>query len=96
MFNLVYRFDPGNPGLHKTPVSSEEARLALVQGSRDFAEMTDTRRTGKETRIVRFYPRAFGWGVDVGLFQPPEVEDGFRELALRICRGKLVQSLLGS
>lgn len=29
-----------------------------------------------------------------GLFPPPKDEDAFRELALRICRGKLIQSLL--
>jgi carbonic anhydrase len=29
-----------------------------------------------------------------GLFSPPEDVQGFRDLALRICRGKLVQSLL--
>ena len=66
MFDLIYRFDPENPGLHKMPANSEEARLALVQGNGDFAEMTDTRRTGKETRIVRFDPRSFGWGVAAG------------------------------
>jgi carbonic anhydrase len=30
-----------------------------------------------------------------GLFEPPEDVEGFRQLALRICRGKLVKSLLG-
>jgi carbonic anhydrase len=30
-----------------------------------------------------------------GLFEPPEDVEGFRQLALRICSGKLVKSLLG-
>jgi carbonic anhydrase len=30
-----------------------------------------------------------------GLFTPPEDVEGFRQLALRICSGKLVQSFLG-
>jgi carbonic anhydrase len=66
MFDLVYRFDPNDSDARKLPVNSEEARLLLVQGNRDFAEMTDIRRTGKETRVIPFDPRAFGWGVAAG------------------------------
>ncbi len=66
MFDLVYRFDPANPDVRRLPSTSEEARLLLVQGNRDFAEMTDIRRTGKDTRIIPFDPRAFGWGAAPG------------------------------
>ncbi len=66
MFDLVYRFDPEKADFHKMPESSEEARRSLVQGNRDFAEMTDTRRAGTEARIIHFDPKAFGWGVASG------------------------------
>lgn len=48
------------------PLDAEQAREFLVQGNRDFAEMTDTRLTGRETRIIPFDPGAFGGGVDAG------------------------------
>jgi carbonic anhydrase len=66
MFDLVYRFDPNNPDVRRLPANAEEARLLLVQGNRDFAEMTDLSRTGRETRIIPFDPRAFGWGFAAG------------------------------
>jgi carbonic anhydrase len=66
VFDLVYRFDPSNPDVRKSPVTSEDARLDLMKGNRDFAEMTDINRTGKEARIIPFDPRAFGWGVAAG------------------------------
>ena len=66
MFDLVYRFDPNNLPSLKLPADAEQARLLLIQGNRDFAEMTDVRRTGRETRIIPFDPRAFGWGVAAG------------------------------
>lgn len=48
------------------PLDAEQAREFLVQGNRDFAEMTGTRLTGRETRIIPFDPGAFGGGVDAG------------------------------
>jgi carbonic anhydrase len=66
MFDLIYRFDPGNPDAGRLPMTSEEARFMLVRGNRDFAEMTDINRTSKDTRIIPFDPKAFGWGVPVG------------------------------
>jgi len=66
MFELVYRFDPANVEWHQMPQSSEEGCRSLVQGNRDFAEMTDTRRAGNATRVIPFDPRAFGWGVGDG------------------------------
>jgi carbonic anhydrase len=66
MFELVYRFDPATAAPHQMPQTSEEACRLLVQGNRDFAEMTDTRRTSKEARVILFDPGAFGWGVGNG------------------------------
>jgi hypothetical protein len=65
MFDLIYRFDPNNPDVRKPPMTSEEARLLLVQGNRDFAEMTDINRTGKEERIIPLTPGHSG-GVAAG------------------------------
>jgi len=64
MFDLIYRFDPANTESFRMPQTWEEACQLLVQGNRDFAEMTDARRTGRETRVIPFDPRALGWGVD--------------------------------
>jgi carbonic anhydrase len=66
MFDLIYRFDPNNPDVRRLPANAEEARLLLVQGNRDFAEMTDINRREKETRVIPFDPRAFGWGFAPG------------------------------
>ncbi len=66
MFELIYRFDPANPEVRQYPRTGEEARRILVQGNRDFAESTDSRRTDKQTRIIPFDPRAFGWGMPEG------------------------------
>src|SRR4029077_18438536 len=38
----------------------------LVQGNRDFAQMTDTHNSGKKARVIHFDPQAFGWGVGNG------------------------------
>jgi carbonic anhydrase len=66
MFELIYRFDPANPEVRQYPRTGEEARRILVQGNRDFAESTDARRTDKQTRVIPFDPRAFGWGLAEG------------------------------
>jgi len=66
VFDLVYRFDPANPVARKLPAGAEEARLLLVQGNRDFAQMTDPSLAKMETRIIHFDPRAFGWGAAAG------------------------------
>ncbi|HEY1896414.1 MAG TPA: carbonic anhydrase [Terracidiphilus sp.] len=63
MFDLIYRFDPANVEARPVPRSAEEACQALVQGNRDFAEMTDANTSDKRTRVISFDPRAFGWGV---------------------------------
>jgi carbonic anhydrase len=66
MFDLVYRYDPATAAAHQMPRTSEEARQLLVQGNRDFAEMTDARHTGKKACVIPFDPGAFGWGVGNG------------------------------
>ena len=66
MFDLVYRLDPTNVEGRKIPATSEEARQLLMQGNRDFAEMTDARMTDKKTLVIPFDPVAFGWGVADG------------------------------
>lgn len=66
MFEFVYRFDPATAAPHQMPQTSEEACRLLVQGNRDFAEMTDTLHTSKEARVILFDPGAFGWGVGNG------------------------------
>ena len=66
MFELIYRFDPANPEVRQYPRTADEARQILVQGNRDFAESTDARRTDKQTRVIPFDPRAFGWGLAEG------------------------------
>ena len=66
MFELVYRFDPAKNEPYQTPRTSEEACRLLVQGNRDFAEMTDTRITAKKSHVIPFDPRALGWGVGNG------------------------------
>jgi carbonic anhydrase len=67
MFDLVYRFDPAKAASYQTPQTSEEACRLLVQGNRNFAEMTDARRTAKTKRVIPFDSRAaLGWGVGNG------------------------------
>lgn len=66
MFELVYRFDPATAASHQMPGTSEEACRLLVQGNRDFAEMTDACHAGRKTRVIPFDPDAFGWGVGNG------------------------------
>ena len=66
MFDLIYRFDPSDSSSYKAPGTAEEARRLLVQGNRDFAEMTDPGKTERRTKIIPFDPRAFGWGVTAG------------------------------
>ena len=51
MFELVYRFDPAKAESYQTPRTSEEACRLLVQGNRDFAEMTDARVTAKKSHV---------------------------------------------
>jgi carbonic anhydrase len=63
MFDLIYRFDPANSEARSMPRSAEEARQLLIQGNRDFAEMTDANNSDQRTRVIPFDPRAFGWGV---------------------------------
>ena len=63
MFDLIYRFDPAAVEARPMPRSAEEARQLLIQGNRDFAEMTDASSSQKTTRVIPFDPRAFGWGV---------------------------------
>ncbi len=66
-FDLVYRFDPAKAASYRTPQTSEEARQRLVQGNRNFAEMTDTSRTAKTRQVIPFDPRAaFGGNVQTG------------------------------
>jgi len=62
MFELVYRFDPAKAASYQAPQTSEEACQLLVQGNREFAEMTDASRKVKTKRVIPFDPRAFGWG----------------------------------
>ncbi len=54
MFELVYRFDPAKAESYQMPQTSQEACRLLVQGNRDFAEMTDTRNTAKQSTCHRF------------------------------------------
>jgi len=49
--------------LSRTPQTSEEACRLLVEGNRDFAEMTDTPHTAKTRPIIASDPRGLGWGV---------------------------------
>ena len=64
MFDLIYRFDPEQPATDAMPQTSQEACRILVEGNRDFAENTDTRRTGSHqtVHVVPFDPRALEWG----------------------------------
>ena len=66
MLELIYRFDPTQAVPHKLPRTSEEARRLLMQGNRDFVEMTDAHHAGKKTRVIPFDPQALGWGVGDG------------------------------
>jgi len=66
MFDLIYRFDPANIETQRTPKTWEEACQLLVQGNRNFAEMTDASDAGKKTQIIPFDPRALGWGIASG------------------------------
>jgi carbonic anhydrase len=63
MFDLIYRFDPSNAKTQLAPQTWQEACQLLVQGNRDFAEMTDAGSADKKTRVIPFDPRALGWGV---------------------------------
>jgi len=66
MFELINRFDSAKPTSHQVPQTSEEACRLLVQGNRDFVEMTDTIHAGTKTRVIPFDRRALGWGVGNG------------------------------
>jgi carbonic anhydrase len=66
MFELVYHLDAKQSLPHPIPRTSEEACRLLVQGNRDFAEMTDARYTGKNARVIPFDPQALDWGVGDG------------------------------
>jgi carbonic anhydrase len=63
MFELIHRFDPAKATSYQMPQTSQEACQLLVQGNRDFAEMTETHSSGKKARVILFDPQAFGWGV---------------------------------
>ena len=63
MFDLIYRFDPANVSSQRAPQNWEEARDLLVQGNRDFAEMTDLNNADRKMRVIPFDPRALGWGI---------------------------------
>jgi len=65
MFELIYRFDPGRAETQRTPETWKEACRLLVQGSRDFAEMTDARSAERKSQVIPFDPRALGWGMEV-------------------------------
>jgi carbonic anhydrase len=65
MFDIIYRFDPAKTEGLKLPATWEEARDIMVQGNRDFAEMTDINRKDRVVQIIPFDPRAFGWGVAI-------------------------------
>lgn len=66
MFELINRFDSATPTSYPMPQTSEEACRLLVQGNRDFAEMTDSHNSGKKRHVIHFDPQAFGWGVGNG------------------------------
>lgn len=65
MFELIYRFDPASAETQRTPSTWKEACSLLVQGNRDFAEMTDARSAARKTQVIPFDPRALGWGIEV-------------------------------
>ena len=66
MFELIYRFDPAKASSFQMPQTSAEACQLLVQGNRDFAQMTGTQNSGTKARGIHFDPQAFGWGVGNG------------------------------
>lgn len=66
MFELIYRADPAGAVPRQMPRTWEEARQLLVRGNHDFAEMTDSHQTQKNTLVIPFDPRAIGWGVGNG------------------------------
>jgi len=66
MFELIYRSDPAKATSYRMPQTSEEACQLLVQGNRDFAEMTETHNSGKKTRVIHLDPQAFGGSVGNG------------------------------
>jgi carbonic anhydrase len=70
MFDLIYRCDPTDTDSHQVPLTSEQVRQLLVQGNRDFVELTDTRCGDHRTGIIRIDPRAFGWGITEGNAPP--------------------------
>ena len=64
--NSFIVLDPATVTSHKLPQTWEEACELLVQGDRDFAEMTDSSDTHRKTRVIPFDPQALGWGVGNG------------------------------
>lgn len=64
MFELIYRYDSGNPCTVRTPVDAEDARRRLEDGNRTFAHVLDDLPTGRSTvrRIIPFDPRDLGLG----------------------------------
>ena len=66
MFDLIYRFDPTSTESHRVSQTANEACQSLMNGNRNFVDVTDPRHPGKKTSVIAFDPRAFGWGVAEG------------------------------
>jgi carbonic anhydrase len=46
MIDYVFRYDPSQPGVKRTPANAEEARQALIEGNRVFSRWMATCRRG--------------------------------------------------
>jgi carbonic anhydrase len=46
MIDYIFRYDPSQPSIKRTPANAEEARLALIDGNRVFSEWMATCRCG--------------------------------------------------
>lgn len=62
MFQRVHRFDAAETVRHLRPRTAEEACSLLIQGNRDFAQMTETRHSGIKRRVIPFARPAFDLG----------------------------------
>jgi carbonic anhydrase len=67
MIEIVYRYDPGQPGQRRQPDTPDEARRLLEQGNRTFAELLTGGATGPARQVIPFDLGDIGWGEEIGM-----------------------------
>jgi carbonic anhydrase len=61
MLDPVYRFDPATLLAHQMSSGAEKARQLLLQGNREFAEMTEARNSDTNSCVIPLNPKTVAW-----------------------------------